>query len=598
MHIDRRRALGLLALGSAAPGVAFAAEPAQNQSVSFLHGVASGDPLQDRAVLWTRVTPVEGSAADLSVKWEIAEDEGFKHIAARGTFRTGPWRDYTVKVDAAGLKPGREYRYRFHMGKTISPIGRVKTLPDGHVEDVVLAFVTCSLYPNGYFNAYHHIAAQPRVDAVVELGDYIYEYGAGENDYGMENGRKLGRIPEPPHEMVTLADYRMRHALYKRDADLQAAHARCAWICVWDDHEVANDSWMGGAENHQPKTEGSWLTREAAALKAYYEWMPIREPEPGRAFEAINRSFRFGDLADLIMVETRLVARSYQLEHGRAGDIPMAVYQGNTPETRKRVTDAAVTAKVLADAAGGRKPEAPYVVGPDPEALKAIVSNPERQMLGVRQEQWLSQTIAASAEAGRPWQLLGNQVVMARTVAPNVLKTMGAAAVDKAIAALPERIRDKARAYVDLYTYDIPYDLDGWDGYPAARERAYDTIKAAAGNVIVFSGDSHAFWANELHDDSGTFVAAEFGTSSITSPQEEDYVPGIEFGRTFVEQNKEVVFCSQRDKGYILLTLTRAEARAAFVAVETLAKPYKAAALANFRVTPAPGFATSRIEKI
>ncbi len=597
MQIDRRRALALLALGTTAPSVAFAKEAVFHGQASFDHGVASGDPLQDRVILWTRITPAS-QADGIPVKWVVAKDAHFKELVTQGVFHTNAGRDFTVKVDVAGLAPGHDYYYRFQCGKTVSPAGRARTLPQGSVKDVVLAFVTCSLYPNGYFNAYDHIAQRDRVDAVVALGDYIYEYGAGEDDYGMQNGRKLGRIPEPPHEMVTLADYRMRHALYKRDKDLQAAHARCPWICVWDDHEIANDSWVGGAQNHQPKAEGPWLAREGAALKAYYEWMPIREPEPGHAFEAINRSFRFGDLADLIMVETRLVARSYQLEYGRAGDIPLAVYEGDTPSTRKRVTEKDIVAKVLKAVAGGGKAPAPYVVGPDPEALQTVLANPERQMMGVRQEQWLAQTLAASTAAGRTWQVLGNQVVMARTVAPNLVKTMGAEAVAKVLDVLPAAFRPKAQEYVDLYTYDVPYDLDGWDGYPAARERVYDAIKAAGGNAIVLSGDSHAFWTNELHDASGTYVAAEFGTSSITSPAEEDYLPGLEFGRAFMEQNKEVLFCSQRDKGYILLTLTREEAKAEYVSVEIMTKPYKATPLANFRVTPVAGFAPSKIEKI
>lgn len=597
MQIDRRRALALLALGSATPSIALAKERIFHGKATFEHGVASGDPLQDRVVLWTRVTPAS-DAGDVPVTWMVATDDQFKRVVARGTFHTSASRDFTVKVDATGLTQGHDYYYRFKCGETLSPIGRARTLPEGNVKDVVLAFVTCSLYPNGYFNAYDHIAQRDRVDAVVALGDYIYEYGAGENDYGMVNGRKLGRIPEPPHEMVTLADYRTRHALYKRDKDLQAAHARCPWICVWDDHEIANDSWVGGAQNHQPKTEGSWLVREGAALKAYYEWMPIREPEPGRAFEAINRSFRFGDLADLIMVETRLVGRSYQLEYGRAGDIPLAVYEGDMLATRKRVADKETVAKVLKTVSSGGEAPAPYIVGPDPEALQTVIANPERQMMGARQEEWLAETLAASASGGRTWQVLGNQVVMARTVAPNLVKTMGADAVSRILDTVPEAFRAKAKEYVELYTYDVPYDLDGWDGYQAARERVYDAIKAAAGNTIVVSGDSHAFWTNELHDAGGTYVAAEFGTSSITSPSEEDYIPGLEFGRTFMEQNKEVLFCSQRDKGYILLTLTKEDAKAEYVSVEILTKPYKAATLANFRVTPVAGFAPSRIEKI
>jgi len=253
MLIDRRRALSLLALSTAAPAAAATVHrKAYTGGIEFLHGVASGDPLTDRVVLWTRVTPKSPVHGHIEVVWEVASDAGFHHLAAHGTHTTGPERDYTVKVDAAGLKPGHDYFYRFRFAKHASPVGRTRTLPTGPVRDVVLAFVTCALYPAGYFNAYHHIAQLPRVDAIVELGDYIYEYGAGDDDYGMKIGKKLGRIPEPAHDIVSLDDYRTRHALYKRDEDLQAAHARAPWICVWDDHETANDSWTGGAENHHP----------------------------------------------------------------------------------------------------------------------------------------------------------------------------------------------------------------------------------------------------------------------------------------------------------------------------------------------------------
>ena len=175
-----------------------------------------------------------------------------------------------------------------------------------------LAVFSCSNLPYGYFNAYDAIAKLPRVDAVLHLGDYIYEYGGAAKDYGMNSPVAKARTPEPIHEIVSLDDYRRRHAQYKTDPALQAAHARAPWIVVWDDHETANDSWIGGAENHDPKTEGDWAARKAAALKAYYEWMPIRDPDPADPY-AIQRAVAFGDLATLIVPETRLKAREAQL---------------------------------------------------------------------------------------------------------------------------------------------------------------------------------------------------------------------------------------------------------------------------------------------
>ncbi len=601
MKLNRRKALSLLAFTSAAPLAANAKTTVHySGAIAFRHGVASGDPQTDNILLWTRVTPDVGTGVSIPVTWELAKDGDFRRIVSHGVFDTHAGRDFTVKAVAEGLKPGSEYFYRFRVGKTISPVGRTQTLTDAPGKDIVLAFVTCSLYPAGYFNAYDHIAKLPRVDAVVELGDYYYEYGAGQNDYAMEIGRKLNRIPDPPHDIVTLADYRTRHALYKSDPDLQAAHARAPWICVWDDHETANDSWVGGAENHDPKTEGPWITREQAALRAYYEWMPIREPEPGRAFESINRSFQFGDLATLIMVETRLVARSRQLEYDRPGDIPLAVYDSADPATRKQVTDPATIATVKAAIESGNPPPAPYIVGPDVPALNRIIDDPERQMLGARQEEWIKLEIAKSVSSGRPWQIFGNQVVMARWQAPDVQRALGGPEKIAAIAAkLPENARQRLLMFATYFSFDIPMDLDGWDGYPAARERMYDAIKASNANAIVVSGDSHAFWVNQLYDRAGTTkVAAEFGVSSVTSPSIGEALPMVDVGKLIMERNREVILNDQRSHGYTLLTATREAVIGEHVSVEKLAKPYAASTLARYRVTPAPGPGIGDITKL
>ncbi|HEX8388974.1 MAG TPA: alkaline phosphatase D family protein, partial [Sphingomonas sp.] len=296
MTVTRRQAIA--ALGSSAALAMPALGEAQGAAgVRFLHGVASGDPAADGAVIWTRATPPEGATGDIALRWHVAASaEGRPLKSGRVAARAA--RDFTAKVEVAGLKPGAEHWYWFETpGGQRSPTGRFRTLPVGRTADVAMAVVSCQLYPGGYFNAFRAIAALPRLDAVLHLGDYIYEYGP--DGYGAEIGRKLGRLPEPPREIVTLEDYRVRHAQHKADPDLQAAHARAAFIVVWDDHEVTNDGWIGGAQNHQPDAEGDWAKRKAAAMQAYFEWMPIRDPKPGRPWEAINRSFEFGDLATL-----------------------------------------------------------------------------------------------------------------------------------------------------------------------------------------------------------------------------------------------------------------------------------------------------------
>jgi len=298
LRLSRRGALALMSGGAALAGPA--AARASLDAAVFTHGIAAGDPTQGGFVIWTRAT---GQGGVVNLRWEVAEDEGFTRIVQSGTVQAAAARDHTAKVDVTGLRAGREYFYRFHSADAVSAIGRARTLPGSGVEQARLAVVSCSHYGFGYFNAYPAIAdLEEPVDAVVHLGDYIYEYGV--DGYGGPESRALGREHDPAHEIVTLADYRLRHAQYKTDPDLQAAHARAPFICVWDDHETANDAWMHGAENHQPETEGDFAQRKAAALKAYYEWMPIREAEPGALREAIHRSFHFGDVASLMMVET------------------------------------------------------------------------------------------------------------------------------------------------------------------------------------------------------------------------------------------------------------------------------------------------------
>jgi alkaline phosphatase D len=525
MTINRRSLLGMIGAGAALPADATAAP--SNPMVEFLHGVASGDPTPRGAVLWTRVTPGDAAAGSIPVNWHVAEGE---RVVARGEAQARASRDWTVKVEPRRLKPGREYRYWFEAGGQRSPEGRVRTLPVGATPDAVFAVASCALYPGGFFNAYRAIAALPRVDAVIHLGDYIYEYGR--EGYGGAIGEKIGRRFDPPHEIVTLADYRRRHAQYKSDPDLQACHARAAMIAVWDDHEITNDAWTDGAENHQPATEGDWRARKAAAMQAYFEWMPIRDPAPGRPWDAINRSFRFGNLATLAMVETRLLARAQQASLGGQAD---------------------------------------------PATIAAAVArrnDPARELLGEGQRRWLEGELARSVRAGEPWQLLGNQVVMAR---------VNGAAVD--LAKVGESYRPRAAAAQAGYAAGLPMNLDSWDGYPAARERLYTSLRRAGARPLVLAGDSHAFWANRLADASGTPIAAEFGASAVTSPSVGDIMPEVAVGELIAERNPEVLFCDQRAKGYVLITLTPTAARAEFRAVSTvMARDFTERTVAAFEV--------------
>jgi alkaline phosphatase D len=304
----------VLASGAGAAAVAGAATSARAAAThrTFQHGVASGDPLPRAVVLWTRVTPTpdatpgSGLGPRVHVVWEVATDRRFRDVVRRGRTTTGPARDHTVKVDATRLRPDTAYFYRFTVRGETSPVGRTRTAPARAASPDRLRFgvVSCANLQAGWFTAYRHLAARDDLHAVIHLGDYLYEYGPGEYGYGRDNVDVRPHVPAP--EMLSLADYRPRPAQYKADPDLRALHARHPFIVTWDDHEVANDQWSGGAENHQP-TEGDYLARRAAAHRAYDEWMPVRLDGTAdlRDGTRMFRRLRFGSLAELSMLDLR-----------------------------------------------------------------------------------------------------------------------------------------------------------------------------------------------------------------------------------------------------------------------------------------------------
>ncbi|MEU2270812.1 alkaline phosphatase D family protein [Streptomyces olindensis] len=289
---------------------------AADQAPAFLHGVASGDPLPDGVLLWTRVTPVpeaipgSGLGPDTEVSWVVARDKAFTTVVAKGSTTATAASDHTVKADIRGLEPATDYWFRFSAGGTDSPAARTRTAPaaDAAVTNLRFGVVSCANWEAGYFSAYRHLAARGDLDAWLHLGDYIYEYGTGE--YGTRG--TVVRPHAPAHEIVTLADYRVRHARYKTDPDLQALHAAAPVVAIWDDHEFANDAFSGGAENHTEGAEGTWSARQAAAKQAYFEWMPVRPAIAGTTY----RRLRFGKLADLSLLDLR----SFRSQQVKVGD--------------------------------------------------------------------------------------------------------------------------------------------------------------------------------------------------------------------------------------------------------------------------------------
>lgn len=264
----------------------------------FYHGVASGDPTETSVVIWTRITP-EQPVSNVPCAYFVSTDTSFSSIVSSGTTSASEDHDYTVKVEVGGLEPGMVYYYYFQALGANSLIGRARTTPNGSVDHLRFAVVSCSNYEGGFFNVYEAIAQRNDLDAVLHLGDYIYEYGAG--TYGIN---LPDRVNVPENEILTLADYRTRYSLYRLDPDLIRIHQQQTFITVWDDHESANDSYTDGAENHQPD-EGPWEVRKAISKQVYFEWMPVRNNPDERVY----RKFAYGNLADLFMLDTRLEGR-------------------------------------------------------------------------------------------------------------------------------------------------------------------------------------------------------------------------------------------------------------------------------------------------
>ncbi|WP_217143133.1 alkaline phosphatase [Streptomyces sp. AC627_RSS907] len=315
---SRRTVVRAAAAGAVLAAPLAAALPAGAAGVApaFLHGVASGDPLPDGVLLWTRVTPTpeaipgSGIGPDTEVRWVVATDKAFTDVVAEGSLTATAASDHTVKADVRGLAPATDYWFRFSAGPTDSPAARTRTAPAAGAAVAGLRFgvVSCANWEAGHFSSYRHLAARGDLDAWLHLGDYIYEYGTGE--YGTRG--TVVRPHAPAHEIVTLADYRVRHARYKTDPDLQALHAAAPVVAIWDDHEIANDTWSGGAENHTEGAEGTWSARQAAAKQAYFEWMPVRPAVTGSTY----RRLRFGKLADLSLLDLR----SFRSQQAALGD--------------------------------------------------------------------------------------------------------------------------------------------------------------------------------------------------------------------------------------------------------------------------------------
>jgi alkaline phosphatase D len=397
----------------------------------------------------------------------VAADNAFTNIVAQGNTQTDASKDFTVKVDVTGLSPNTFYFYEFEYNGSYSAVGRTKTLPVGNVENIRFAVVSCANLEAGYFNVYSAINERNDVDAVLMLGDYIYEYASG----GYSPNSNIDRVWEPAEEIVDLTEYRLRYSSYHMDNALRQLHQNFPWICVWDDHETANNSFVNGAENHT-SDEGDWFTRKENGKRAFFEWLPIRPKAPENT--QIFRSFKWGNLANLVMLDTRLEGRDEQVQ-----------------------------------------------------ASDPTINDTNRTILGDEQFIWLKDELSLGTQQ---WKILGNQVMMG-----------------------------------EITALGNPINTDGWDGYPAERQRLYNHLtQNNIDNFVVATGDIHTSWAINLENGNAP-IGVEFVTPSVTSPG----VP-INVGGLLTFENPHLKYVELTKKGFVILDVSTAKVQGDWYYVTTI----------------------------
>jgi alkaline phosphatase D len=520
MTIDRRLLIKAGTFGLAAlslPGAALAFASARG----FSHGVASGEPGPDSVLLWTRFVGDD----DTRLTAELSATPDFAKTVAGGSVNASGARDHIAKVTVTGLKPDSWYFYRFVAADgSKSPVGRTRTLPQGETSAFNLGVFSCSNLPFGWFNAYGHAAARKDIDLALHLGDYIYEYGP---DVYPTRGQALaGRMVQPDHEMVTLADYRLRYASYRLDADLQRLHQSVPMIAMWDDHEIANDAWKGGAQNHQDATEGDYDTRRRIAEQVYREWMPVADLTPA---DSLWSSYQIGNLATIIRTESRLSGRDKPAE--------------------------------LAEAfAGGGDLAAALAKFRDETWM-----DPARRMLGDDQARWLGERFKASKASGTRWQVWAQQCVMGSLKLPEET-------ADWVPKDAPAIVRTRSAAGLAASKAGLPFNMDAWDGYPVQREALLKSAQAADADLIVLSGDSHNGWGFDLAAD-GKPAGVEFAGHSVSSPGFETYAPTIarqDVAGALIRGNPQLKWADTGSRGYMTINLTQERATSNWHAMRTI----------------------------
>ncbi|OIQ15361.1 MAG: alkaline phosphatase [Flavobacterium sp. MedPE-SWcel] len=507
-------------------------DPSGYTNKNFNEGVASFDPSSSSVIIWTRYSGVS------EIVWEVATDMTFETVIRTGKIITDAARDYTIAVELTELDADQKLYYRFVSvaDEAISVIGETITLPV-NANEVKMAVCSCSNYQAGYFNAYNAMANSD-ADVIVHLGDYFYEYEAG--GYGANAGNaSLNRSHEPAGEIISLDDYRTRYKQYKSDTDLQLAHQKKPFICVWDDHEIANDTYKDGAENHDEATEGSFDTRKQNALQAYSEFLPFSRQDANNN-SLIYRTINIGGLVNLVMLDTRVIARDKQLaitDYYTATGFDGAAFQGDLLDT-------------------------------------------SRTLLGATQRNWLINELNTSTAQ---WQVLGQQILMGQMHVPAEMLTAFGSPNFPTI--LTELVTIKMRLLNNDPTLTdaekarvltvLPYNLDAWDGYPIDREIIYSALNGK--KIVTLAGDTHNAWNNTLYAQDGTEVGVELATSSVSSPGFETYlgsnvdaatIAGFEQALTVLIDGLTYFDASRR--GYMMATFTQAEVKSEWIFVDTI----------------------------
>ena len=503
-ELNRRQLVQLGAFGLGA--LAIPSISRASFGTGFTHSVASGEPSQNSVLLWTRFV----GTGDTALKAEISEDAGFAKIIGGGDVIASPARDFTAKITVSDLSANSWYYYRFVAPDgSMSPVGRTRTLPEGGSSPFKLGVFSCSNMPYGYFNAYAHAAEMGNIDLAVHLGDYLYEYQRG--NYPSAKDAIAGRIIEPAGEIIALADYRLRYGSYRLDPDLQKLHQLCPMIAMWDDHEFTNDSYQDGAQNHNAD-EGDWAERKRAAEQAWREWMPVKDLDVG---EDRWSRYEIGELATIHLTESRISARSKQLNIG-------SVLRG--AEDRPKALD---------------------------NFRDGAWQDPSRDMLGRKQEAWLTDGFAANKSK---WNIWAQQTIVGSTLQP-----------DDALSWLnpnsPEFVQQRLAVGAELARAGLPTNMDAWDGYPAARARVLQAAQNANADLVVLTGDSHNAWAFELDHD-GQPAGVELAGHSVTSPGFEYYLTGrlpTDVAKAMVEKNRQLTWMDASQRGYMTVTMTARE---------------------------------------